>query len=89
MNYTVNNWMVLIINSDAELVTRGVFVLKRFFNTEDDARKFMIDGTKAYAKAKDIDINKYDAYVDCGDYFVQMNIVNCSKDIHINTRIDG
>ena len=83
MNFTVNNWMILIINSNKELVTRGTDVSKKFFKTFKEAHTDMLYSSRCYAKAKDVETDKYSAYIDCGEYFVQMQIIDCSKEIEI------
>lgn len=83
MKYTVNNWMLLIINSNKELVTQGICVSNKPFNTYEDAYENMLQTSKSFAKAKNIETEKYKAFVDCGEYFVQIHIINCSKDIQI------
>ena len=83
MKYTVNNWMLLIINSNKELVTQGVYVSNKPFNTYEDAYENMLQTSKSFVKAKNIETEKYKAFVDCGEYFVQIHIINCSKDIQI------
>ena len=83
MNFTVNNWMILIINSNKELITRGVDVSKKFFKSYEEAYKDMVYTSRCYAKAKDVETDKYSAYVDCGEYFVQIQIIDCSKEIEI------
>lgn len=83
MNYKVNNWMLLIVNSNQELVTQGVCVSNKLFNTYEEAYENMLQTSKSFAKAKNIETEKYKAFVDCGEYFVQMHIINCSKDIQI------
>lgn len=84
MNYTVNNWMVLTINSDKGLVVDNrLFIIKKFFSSEKEATEYMADKTKTYAKAKEISVSKHSAFVDCGEYFIQMQVINCSKDIQI------
>ena len=35
------------------------------------------------AKAKDVKTDKYSAYIDCGEYFAQMQIIDCSSEIEI------
>ena len=83
MKYTINNWILLIVNSNEELVTRGVCVSSQPFNTYEEAYENMVQTSKRFVKAKSIEIEKYNTFVDCGDYFVQMHIINCSKDIQI------
>ena len=83
MKYTVNNWMLLIINSCRELVTQGIYVSNKSFNTYKEAYENMLQTSKSFAKAQNIETEKYNAFVDCGEYFVQLQIINCSKDIHI------
>ena len=36
-----------------------------------------------YAKAKERDLDKNEAFIDCGEYFVEIRIIDCSKDIKI------
>lgn len=83
MKYTVNNWMLLVVNSNEELVTRGISVSNKPFNTYEEAYENMLQTSKSFAKAKNVETEKYNAFVDCGNYFVQMHIINCSKDIQI------
>ena len=83
MNFTVNNWMVLTINSNKELVTRGVDISKKFFKSYDEARKEMIYASRCYVKAKNVEDDKYCVFIDCDEYFVQMQIIDCSKEIQI------
>lgn len=83
MKFTVNKWMLLVINSNKELVTRGVDVSKKFFDKYEDAYENMIDISKSYAKAKNVETDKHNAFVDCGEYFIQMQIIDCSKEIEI------
>ena len=83
MKITIENWMLLTINSNKELVTRGTDVSKKFFNTFKEAHTDMLYYSRCYAKAKDVETDKYSAYVDCGEYFVQMQIIDCSKEIEI------
>lgn len=83
MKYTVNNWMLLIINSCRELVTQGIYVSNKSFNTYEEAYENMLQTSQSFAKAQNIETEKYNAFVDCGEYFIQLQIINCSKDIHI------
>ena len=83
MKWKVSNWMVLTINNSKELVTRGVYMSKKFFSTYEDAREYMLEESNKCAKAKEIDLYKNEAFIDCGEYFVQINIIDCSKDIKI------
>ena len=83
MKCKVSNWMVLTINNSRELVTRGVDVSKKFFSTYKDAREYMIEESNKYAKAKERDLDKNEAFIDCGEYFVQICIIDCSKEIEI------
>lgn len=83
MKYTVNNWMLLIINSCRELVTQGMYVSNKLFNTYEEAYEAMLETSKSFAKAQNIETEKYNAFVDCGEYFVQLQIINCSKNIYI------
>lgn len=83
MKVTIENWMLLIINSNKELVTYGTNISKKFFKTFKEARADMLYYSRYYKKEKDSDIDKYSAYIDCGDYFVQMQIIDCSKEIEI------
>ena len=83
MKITIENWMLLTINSNKELVTRGTDVSKKFFKTFKEAHAYMLYSSRSYAKAKDEETDIYSAYVDCGEYFVQMQIIDCSKEIEI------
>lgn len=83
MKLTIENWMLLTINSNNELVTRGTDISKKFFKTFKEAHTNMLYTSKGYAKTKDIETDKYSAFVDCGEYFVQMQIIDCSKEIEI------
>lgn len=83
MKCKVSNWMVLTINNSDKLVTRGFYVSRQFFPTYEDAKDYMIDETKKYAKAKETDLSNDESLIDCGEYFVQMQIIDCSKDIKI------
>lgn len=83
MDYTVNNFMVLIINSDKELVEKGIYVNKKFASTRKIAEEFMKEKAHSYKKAKKIQLEKTHAFIDCGEYFVQMQIIDCSKTIKI------
>lgn len=83
MKMTIENWMLLTINSNKELVTRGTDISKKFYKTFKEAHTDMLYSSRCYAKAKDIETDKSSAYVDCGEYFVQMQIINCSKEIEI------
>lgn len=83
MKIIIENWMLLTINSNKELVTRGIDVSKKFFKTFREAHTNMLYSSKCYARAKNVETDKYSAYVDCGEYFVQMQIIDCSKEIEI------
>lgn len=83
MKYTVNNWMLLIINSCRELVIQGMYVSNKLFNTYEEAYEAMLETSKSFAKAQNIETEKYNAFVDCGEYYVQLEIINCSKNIYI------
>lgn len=83
MDFTIDNWLVLIINSDKERVTRGVDIEKKFFSTYIEAHDYMIEKSKTYKKAKEIESDKYETYVQCEDYFVQIEVIDCSKGIKI------
>lgn len=83
MNFTVNNWMVLTINSNKELVTRGVDISKKFFKSYEEAHQDMVYASRCYAKAKEVEVDKYCAFIDCEEYFIQIQIINCSKEIEI------
>lgn len=83
MKCKVSNWMVLEINNSKALVTRGFYVSRKFFSTYEDARDYMMEETEKYTKAKEKDLDKNEAYIDCGEYIVQMQIIDCSKDIKI------
>ena len=83
MKITIENWMLLTINNNKELVTRGTALSKKFFRTLKEAHTDMLYSSRCYVKAKDVETDKYSAYVDCGEYFVQMQIIDCSKEIEI------
>ena len=52
MKITIENWMLLTINSNKELVTRGTDVSKKFFKTFKEAHTDMLYSSRCYAKAK-------------------------------------
>lgn len=83
MKMTIENWMLLTINSNKELVTHGIDISKKFYKTFKEAHTDMLYSSRCYAKAKDVETDKYSAFVDCGEYFVQMQIIDCSKEIEI------
>ena len=83
MKCKINNWMVLVINNSKALVTRGVYISKKFFSTYEDAKEYMLEESNKCAKAKERDLDKNEAFIDCGEYFVQIYIIDCSKDIKI------
>lgn len=82
MKCKVNNYMVLIVNNNKDLVFRGFDISKKFFSSYDKAIEYMIEYSKKF-KAKEIDIEKEMAYINCGEYFVQIHIIDCSKYIEI------
>ena len=82
MEYKVSNYMVLIVNNNKTLVTRGFYISKKFFSSYDEARENMVEEAKKF-KAEAIDIKKDSVYIDCGEYCVEMNIIDCSKNIKI------
>ena len=43
----------------------------------------MLEESNKCAKAKEKDLDKNEAFIDCGEYFVQIYIIDCSKDIKI------
>lgn len=83
MKCKVNNWMVLSISNNKTFVTRGFYVRKEFFSTYEDAREFMLEESSKYTKAIERDLDKDEAFIDCGEYFVQIQIIDCSKNIKI------
>ena len=82
MEYKVNNYMVLTVNNDKTLVTRGFYISKAFFCKYNEARDYMIETSKKF-KAKEVDIEKDSIYIDCGEYCIEMNIIDCSSYIKI------
>ena len=64
MECKVNNYMVLTVNNNDTLVTRGFYISKKF-------------------KAKEVDIDKDSIYIDCGEYCIEMNVIDCSSYIKI------
>ena len=83
MKCKVSNWMVLSVSNNKTFVTRGYYITKKFFSTYEDAREYMLEESYKYAKAKERDLSKNEAFIDCGEYFVQIQIIDCSKDIKI------
>lgn len=83
MKCKVNNWMVLSVSNNKTFVTRGYYITKEFFSTYEDAKEYMLKESDKYAKAKERDLSKNEAFIDCGEYFVQIQIIDCSKDIKI------
>lgn len=83
MKCKVSNWMVLSVSNNKSLVTRGYHITKNFFSSFEDAREFMLEESEKYAKAKEKDLDKSEAFIDCGEYFVEIQIIDCSKDIKI------
>lgn len=83
MKCKVSNWMVLSVSNNKSFVTRGYYITKNFFSTFEDAREFMLEESEKYAKAKEKDLGKSEAFIDCGEYFVEIQIIDCSKDIKI------
>ena len=43
----------------------------------------MLEESNKYPKAKEIDLGKNEAFIDCEEYFVEIQIIDCSKDIKI------
>lgn len=83
MKCKVNNWMVLSVSNNKSFVNRGYYITKKFFPTYEDAREFMLEESEKYAKAKEKDFDKNEVLIDCGEYFVEIQIIDCSKDIKI------
>lgn len=83
MDYTVKNWLVIVINSSKELVMCGVDISKKFFPSFEEAKDYIDKKSKSYKQAKKIDLEESTAYIECDDYFVQMEIIDCSKTIKI------
>lgn len=83
MKCKVNNYMVLIVNNNKDLVFRGFDISKKFFSNHDKAIGYMIEYSKKFKAAKEINIEKEMAYINCGEYFVQIHIIDCSKYIEI------
>lgn len=83
MNYAVKNWLVVIINSNKELVTQGVDISKKFFSSFEEAKDYMDSKSKSYKQAQKVSLENSTAYIECDDYFVQMEIIDCSKNIEI------
>lgn len=82
MKYKVNNYMVLTVNNNDTLAHRGFYISKEFFSTYAEAREYMIEETKKF-KTKEVDIEKDSIYIDCGEYCIEMNIIDCSSYIKI------
>lgn len=82
MECKVNNYMVLTVNNNDTLVTRGFYISKKFFSTYDKAREYMVETSKKF-KAKEVDIDKDSIYIDCGEYCIEMNVIDCSSYIKI------
>ena len=86
MDYTVNNWLVVTINSNKEIITAGeVSVEKKFFETYEEAYEYMDEKSKSYKNTKEIlckDTSK--VCVQVRDYFVHMEIINCSTNLKID-----
>ena len=57
MKCKVNNYMVLIVNNNKDLVFRGFDISKKFFSNYDKAIESMIEYSKKF-KAKEINIEK-------------------------------
>ena len=76
MKCKVNNYMVLTVNDNKDLVFRGFDISKKFFPDYDKAIEYMIEYSKKF-KAKE------SAYINCGDYFVEIHVIDCSKYIEI------
>ena len=51
---TIENWMLLTINSNKELVTRGTDISKKFYKTFKEAHTDMLYSSRCYAKAKEL-----------------------------------
>lgn len=83
MKCKVGNYMVLTVNNDKSLVTRGFYISRRFFSTYNAARNYMIEKSESF-KAKQLDIEKNSVYIECENFFVEMNIIDCSKIIEIS-----
>ena len=83
MKCKVNSYMVLIVNNNKDLVFRGFDISKKFFLNRDKAIEYMIEYSKKFKAAKEISIEKEMAYINCGEYFVQIHIIDCSKYIEI------
>lgn len=86
MEFTVQNWLVLTINSDAERVLRGVDVEKCFCSSYEEAYDYMVKKAEGYKKATEIDIQKKSAYIQTADYFVQIEIIDCSSRVALYQR---
>ena len=82
MECKVNNYMVLTVNNNDTLLTRGLYISKKFFSTYDKAREYMVETSKKF-KAKEVDIDKDSIYIDCGEYCIEMNVIDCSSYIKI------
>ena len=82
MKCKVNNYMVLTVNDNKDLVFHGFYISKKFFSYYDEAREYMIEHSKKF-KAKEINIEKESVYINCGEYFVEIHIIDCSKYIEI------
>lgn len=83
MNYTVKNWLLVIVDSNKEMVMRGADISKKFFPSFEEAKDYMDKKSKSYKQAKAVELDRSTAYIECDDYFVQMEIIDCSKEIKI------
>ena len=83
MDYIIKNWLVVVVNSNKELVMCGVDISKKFFTSFEEAKEYMDNKAKSYKHSKNVNLDELTAYIECDDYFVQMEIVDCSKTIKI------
>ena len=83
MKCKVSNWMVLSVSNNKGFVTRRYYITKKFFSTYEDAREYMLEESNKYSNVKERDLGKNEVFIDCGEYFVEIQIIDCSKDIKI------
>ena len=43
----------------------------------------MLEESNKYANVKERDLGKNEVFIDCEEYFVEIQIIDCSKDIKI------